>query len=83
MTRLIVLPLPAVSRPSKMTTILAPSVRTHSCIFTSSPCRRNSSVSYSFRASRFVAVGLPRVLSLPPSRLFLLRSALIAPEPPR
>ena len=59
MTRLIVLPLPAASRPSKMTTILAPSVRTHSCIFTSSPCRRYSSVSYSLRGSRLIPSGCP------------------------
>ena len=39
-TRLIVPPLPAASRPSKMTTIRAPAVRVHSCIFTSSACSR-------------------------------------------
>ena len=44
-TRLIVLPLPAASLPSKITTSRAPSVRTHSCSFTSSPWSRNSSFS--------------------------------------
>ena len=44
-TRLIVLPLPAASRPSKMTTMRAPSERSHSCILTSSACSRYSSFS--------------------------------------
>ena len=44
-TRLIVLPLPAASRPSKMTTMRAPSTRIHSCILTSSACSRYSSFS--------------------------------------
>ena len=51
-TRLIVLPLPAASRPSKTTTSRAPSTRTHSCNFTSSACRRRSSRSYTFFGNR-------------------------------
>ncbi len=47
--RLIVPPLPAVSRPSKTTQILAPEDLTHSCIATSSPCRSRISRSYSLR----------------------------------
>ena len=47
MTRLIVPPLPAASRPSKTTTTRAPSVRTHSCSSTSSACSRSSSFSCS------------------------------------
>ena len=43
--RLIVPPLPAASRPSKMTTILAPDCETQSSIFTSSSCSRRSSFS--------------------------------------
>ena len=39
-TRLIVPPLPAASRPSKMTTIRAPDVRIQSWTLTSSPCSR-------------------------------------------
>ena len=46
MTRLIVPPLPAASRPSKTTTIRAPVALTHSCSLTSSVCSRNSSASY-------------------------------------
>src|SRR6478672_7147610 len=46
--RLIVPPLPAVSRPSKTMTILAPLALTHSCIATSSPCRTRMCFSYSF-----------------------------------
>ena len=42
-TRLIVLPLPAASRPSNTTAIRAPWSRTHSCIATSSACSRYSS----------------------------------------
>ena len=41
--RLIVPPLPAVSRPSNTTQSLAPEVLTHSCMATSSPCSRRSS----------------------------------------
>ena len=41
--RLIVPPLPAVSRPSNTMQILAPDVLTHSCMATSSPCRRRIS----------------------------------------
>ena len=41
---LIVPPLPAVSRPSKTMQTLAPDAFTHSCIATSSPCRRRSSL---------------------------------------
>ena len=41
--------LPAVSRPSKTTTIFAPLDLTHSCMATSSPSRRRSSSSYSLR----------------------------------
>ena len=44
-TRLIVEPLPAASRPSKTSTIRSPSRRTHSCIFTSSAWSRTSSAS--------------------------------------
>ena len=43
--RLIVPPLPAVSRPSNTTQTLAPDPLTHSCMATSSPCRRRSSPS--------------------------------------
>src|SRR5712691_10214468 len=50
-TRLIVLPLPAASRPSNITTTRQPSLRTHSCSFTSSACSRKSSFSYLFLAS--------------------------------
>jgi hypothetical protein len=39
-TRLIVEPLPAASRPSKITTIRAPDARVHSWTFTSSACSR-------------------------------------------
>ena len=41
--RLIVPPFPAVSRPSNTTQTLAPDALTHSCMATSSPCRRRSS----------------------------------------
>ena len=40
MTRLIVPPLPAASRPSKTTTIRAPDARAQFCIFTSSAWSR-------------------------------------------
>ena len=40
MTRLIVPPLPAASRPSKITAIRAPDARAQFCIFTSSACSR-------------------------------------------
>src|SRR4029450_7354494 len=49
--RLIVPPLPAVSRPSNTMQSLAPDALTHSCMATSSPCRRRSSRSYSLRFS--------------------------------
>src|SRR5947209_994956 len=52
-TRLMALPLPAASRPSKTTTRRAPSTRTHSWSLTSSAWRRNSSFSYTARGSRF------------------------------
>src|SRR5258705_7018639 len=39
-------PLPAASRPSKMTTRRAPESRTHSCSFTNSVCSRSNSASY-------------------------------------
>jgi hypothetical protein len=45
--RLIVPPLPAVSRPSNTMQILAPVAFTHSCMATSSPCRTLISRSYS------------------------------------
>ena len=45
--RLIVPPLPAVSRPSNTMQILAPVALTHSCMATSSPCRTRISRSYS------------------------------------
>ena len=48
MIRRIVPPLPAVSRPSNTTMILAPDAVTHCCMATSSPCRRRISASYSF-----------------------------------
>ena len=51
MTRLIVPPLPAASRPSKTTTIRAPDARVQFCIFTSSACSRKSSFSYAVFAS--------------------------------
>jgi hypothetical protein len=41
--RLIVPPLPAVSRPSNTMQILAPDALTHSCMATSSPCSRRIS----------------------------------------
>ena len=47
--RLIVPPLPAVSRPSNTMQILAPVDFTHSCRATSSPCSGASSASYSLR----------------------------------
>ena len=47
--RLIVPPLPAVSRPSKTMQIFAPVALTHSCMATSSPCSRRISRSYSLR----------------------------------
>ena len=43
--RLIVPPFPAVSRPSNTMQTLAPDVLTHSCMATSSPCRRRISPS--------------------------------------
>ena len=46
MIRLIVPPLPAASRPSKITTIRAPVARVHSCTLTSSVCSRKTSASY-------------------------------------
>ena len=46
---LIVPPLPAVSRPSKTTQILAPDDFTHSCSATSSACSVRSSASYALR----------------------------------
>src|SRR5580693_10586443 len=57
LTRLIVLPLPAASRPSKITTIRAFSARTHSWAFTSSAWSRYSSVSYSWRGTRAALAG--------------------------
>ena len=50
-TRLIVPPLPAASRPSKMITIRDPEVRIHSWTLTSSPCIRYSSALYAFLRS--------------------------------
>src|SRR5690348_1077747 len=50
--RLIVPPLPAVSRPSNTMQIFAPVAFTHSCSATSSPWRGRSSCSYSFRFIR-------------------------------
>ena len=47
--RLIVPPLPAVSRPSNTMQIFAPVALTHSCIATSSPCSTRSSASYGLR----------------------------------
>ena len=44
-TRLIALPLPAASRPSKITTSRVRSCRTHSCMVTSEACSRRSSAS--------------------------------------
>ena len=46
--RLMVPPLPAVSRPSKTMQTLAPVAFTHSCRATSSPCRSRICFSYSF-----------------------------------
>ncbi len=51
MTRLIVPPLPAASRPSKTTTIRAPDARAQFCIFTSSAWSRKSSRSYALFGS--------------------------------
>ena len=56
--RLIVPPLPAVSRPSNTMQILAPVAFTHSCMATSSPCRILISRSYSLR---FIFGGGPAV----------------------
>src|SRR6185312_8901392 len=47
--RLMVPPLPAVSRPSNTMQIFAPVAFTHSCSATSSPCRWRIWCSYSFR----------------------------------
>src|SRR5689334_9937618 len=49
--RLIVPPLPAVSRPSKTMHTLAPVALTHSCMATSSACSLRISASYSLRGS--------------------------------
>ena len=49
--RLMVPPLPAVSRPSNTTQTFAPVALTHSCMATSSPCSVASSASYSRRRS--------------------------------
>src|SRR5690349_22144448 len=46
--RRIVPPLPAESSPSNTMHTLAPVALTHSCMATSSPCRRHISLSYSF-----------------------------------
>src|SRR5207344_1768316 len=46
--RLMVPPLPAVSRPSKTMQTFAPVAFTHSCMATSSPCRTRISFSYCF-----------------------------------
>ena len=83
---LIVPPLPAVSRPSKTTQTLAPVVLTHSCIATSSPCRRRSSCSYSFRFIGWACVVAgtstgPVVSTTPGSRAS--RSRRRAPPMPR
>src|SRR5437764_14450831 len=48
---LIVPPLPAPSRPSNTTHTLSPLCTTHCCSLTSSPCRRESSLSYCLRLS--------------------------------
>ncbi len=56
-TRLIVPPLPAASRPSKITTSRAPSARTYSCSLTNSTCRRRSSFSYTSRQLRRLLIG--------------------------
>ena len=53
--RLIVPPLPAVSRPSKTMQTLAPVAFTHSCMATSSPCRTAISASYFLRGIFFPA----------------------------
>src|SRR5579884_2101320 len=50
MMRLIMPPLPAASRPSKMITMRAFVALTHSCSFTSSTCSLKSSTSYSLLA---------------------------------
>ena len=47
--RRIVPPLPAESSPSNTMQTLAPVALTHSCMATSSPCRRRISFSYSLR----------------------------------
>ena len=52
-TRLIAPPLPAASRPSKMTTTRWPSARTHSWTLTSSAWSRKSSCS-----NRFFEIGV-------------------------
>ena len=54
--RRIVPPLPAESRPSNTMHTFAPVPFTHSCMATSSPCRRRISFSYSF-VFIFVGVG--------------------------
>ena len=70
--------LPAVSRPSKTMTIFAPLDLTHSCMATSSPCRRRSSGSYSLRfIGRRGCMGAVAVF-VPPFP-FLLARFLLAP----
>src|SRR4029453_3284879 len=58
--RLMVPPLPAVSRPSKTMQTLAPVAFTHSCMATSSPCRTR--ISFEFLHDVRVAVRRTRSL---------------------
>ena len=73
MTRLIVPPFPAASRPSKTITIRVPVALTHSCSTTSSVCSRNSSASY---AALLIFFGF---FALAMTRHY--RFALAAPRP--
>src|SRR4051812_8165290 len=67
---LIVPPLPAPSRPSKMTQTFAPVAWTHCCSFTSSTCCLVSSASYSLRFG-------PLVCDFRPSGLWLLSAGVL------
>ncbi len=57
--------MPAASRPSKITTIRAPSARTHSWTFINSACSRYSSFSYGFLGTRRASSCAVATLTLP------------------
>src|SRR5436190_19449124 len=75
--RLMVPPLPAASRPSKTTHILMPSLRTHSCSFTSSRCSGSSSRRYvrPVREPTGPAFDMPRSLLAEPASCLLTTHA--------